>query len=255
MPRYTPYELARKGLEPFLPPIYKYVREKLRSEVSKIGHGCSILDVGGRKSPYTIGVPARVTIIDLPRETEIQNSLHLGINDQIVEQVTKRRSNIEGFVFGDMTRSDIPSDSFDLVVSVEVLEHVEEDQKFVSEVSRVLKPNGLFIMTTPNGDFVKNQNPDHKRHYKKEDLHKVLRESFGKVEIDYAVRGGLFRKLGLRSWSAKRPLWTLTSAFANVVNSIQSSKPGIEVEPIGTHHLIAVARKVNRSGENGSSSK
>ena len=247
---YTSYEIARKGLEPFLPPLYKAVRTRLLNEVRGIGSNCSILDVGGRKSPYTIGLLARVTIIDLPRETEIQNSLHLGINDAIVDQVKKRRSNIEEFVFGDMTRSDIPSDSYDLVVSVEVLEHVEEDRKFLSEVSRVLKPSGRFIMTTPNGDFVENRNPDHKRHYKKNELLEILNEHFESAEIEYAVQGGLYRKLGLRSWSAKRPIWTLNSALGNIINSIQSSKPGIGNQPVGTHHLIAVAQKAGSSKVN-----
>jgi len=240
---YTSYEIARKGLEPFLPPLYKHVRTRLLNEARDVGSNCSILDVGGRKSPYTIGLPARVTIIDLPRETEIQNSLNLGINETIVEEVKKRRSNIEEFVFGDMTRSDIPSDSYDLVVAVEVLEHVEEDEKFLSEVNRVLKPNGRFLMTTPNGDFVENKNPDHKRHYKKNELLKILNENFERAEIEYAVRGGRYRKLGLRSWSARRPLWTLSSAFGNIVNAIQSSRPGIGEQALGTHHLIAVAQK------------
>ena len=247
---FTPYELMRRGLEPFLPPLYKSVRNRLFNEVREIGSNCSILDVGGRKSPYTIGLPARVTIIDLPRESEIQNSLNLGINDEIVEQVKGRRSNIEEFVFGDMTRSDIPSESYDLVVSVEVLEHVEEARKFLSEVSRVLKPNGRFIMTTPNGDFVENRNPDHKRHYKRNELAEILNENFETAEIEYAIRGGLYRKLGLRSWSAKRPLWTLNSALGNIVNSIQSSKPGIGNEALGTHHLIAVAQKAGKSKVN-----
>lgn len=244
---FTTYEIARKSLEPFLPPIYKNVRTRLLDEARRVGRDCSILDVGGRKSPYTIGVPARITVIDLPRETEVQNSLHLGITDAIVEEVKKRRSNIDDVVFGDMTCSDIPSDTFDLVVSVEVLEHVEEDKKFVAEINRVLKPNGRFIMTTPNGDFVENRNPDHKRHYKRDELLTLLGETFDTVEIEYAIRGGVYRKLGLRSWSAKRPIWTLTSAFANIVNSIQSSKPGIGEQALGTHHLIAVAQK----GSNG----
>lgn len=244
---FTRYELLRRSLEPFLPPLYKQVRMRLHDEVNKIGSDCSILDVGGRKSPYTIGLPARITIIDLPRETVTQNSLNLGINGEIVKQVTSRRSNIEGIVFGDMTCSDIPSDTYDLVVAVEVLEHVEEDRKFLSEVSRVLKPNGRFIMTTPNGDFVENRNPDHKRHYKRDELAEILNENFENAEVEYAVRGGLYRKLGLRSWSAKRPLWTLNSALGNIVNSIQSSKPGIGEQAVGTHHLIAVAQKAGTS--------
>ena len=237
----TIYEIVRQSLEPILPPLYKQVRSRLRDQISGL-ESPSILDVGGRKSPYTIGLPAKITILDLPRETEIQNSLNLGINEGIVKQVKDRRSNIEGVIFGDMTKNDLPSDSFDLVVSVEVLEHVEMDAKFVSEVSRVLRPGGRFIMTTPNGDYVENHNPDHKRHYRREQLFELLSDHFETVNVEYAIAGGYYRKVGLRSWSARHPIKTTVSAAGNIINSVQSSRVGIQAQAIGTHHLFAVAQ-------------
>lgn len=237
------YEITRRSLEPFLLPLYKQVRIKILEEIKRSDKICSLLDVGGRKSPYTISVPAKVTIIDLPRETEIQNSLNLGINENVTNQVKNRRSNIESIIFGDMTCSNLPDESYDHIVSVEVLEHVEKDDIFVSEISRVLKTGGSFIMTTPNGDFVKNTNPDHKRHYKKEQLEKLLKKYFSTVEVEYAIAGGYYRKLGLGSWSLRRPLKTVASMYGNVINSIQSNKKDLKNRAEGTHHLIAVARK------------
>ncbi len=237
------YEVARKGLEPFLPPLYKQVRVKLLREIRKFSAFPSILDVGGRKSPYTIGVSGRITIIDLPRNTEVQSELNLGINESIVNGIKNRRSNIERLIIGDMTKSGLPSESFDLAISVEVLEHVQDDEKFVSEVCRVLKPGGRFIMTTPNGDFVENKNPDHKRHYKRQQLNGLLEKYFTSVEVEYAIAGGRYRKIGLKAWSLHRPLQTVSSAFGNIVNSYQSSRKDIKDQAIGTHHLIAVAEK------------
>lgn len=239
----TPYEIARRGLEPILPPLYKQVRSRLLSEVRNGLISSLILDVGGRKSPYTIGVPARVDIIDLPRSTELQSALNLGINETVIDQLKSRRSNIDNLILADMTNSDLPSEHYDLVVSVEVLEHVEDDERFVSEVSRVLKPGGRFLMTTPNGDFVENRNPDHKRHYKREQLVGLLCRHFEDVIVEYAIAGGYFRKLGLRSWSASRPIWTTASIIGNIVNSAQSSRKNIGIEAIGTHHLIATAQR------------
>ncbi len=237
------YEVARKSIEPFLPPLYKQVRVKLLREIRKFSASPSILDVGGRKSPYTIGVPGRITIIDLPRNTEVQSALNLGLNESIVNRIKSRRSNIDRLIIGDMTKSGIPSESFDLAVSVEVLEHVQDDEKFVSEVCRVLKPGGRFIMTTPNGDFVENRNPDHKRHYKKQQLSGLLEKYFTNVEVEYAIAGGRYRKIGLKAWSLHRPLQTVSSAFGNIVNSYQSSRKDIKDRAIGTHHLVAVAEK------------
>lgn len=238
----TPYEIARRSLEPFLLPLHKQVRLRLRREIGKRSAGLSILDVGGRKSPYTIGIPAKITIIDLPRKTEIQKSLHLGLNEKITDQLRQKRSNVEKVIFGDMTCSGLPDAAFD-VVSVEVLEHVAEDELFVSEISRVLKPGGKFIMTTPNGDFVKNTNPDHKRHYKRQQLASLLAKYFSQAEVEYAIAGGRTHKLGLRSWSLKHPIRTLGSAVGNVLNSIQSSRDGIVSKSVGTHHLFAVGKK------------
>lgn len=239
----TLYEIARQTAEPVLPPLYSRVRAKLLSEIKKSPSTPTVLDVGGRKSPYTIGLQASVNIIDLPRDTELQTALNLGVNSDILRQLKSKRSNIDNVFLGDMTKSGLPSDSYDLVVSVEVLEHVEDDERFVCEVSRVLKPGGGFIMTTPNGDFVANHNPDHKRHYKRDQLAQLLSRYFDEVEVEYAIAGGYFRKLGLRSWSPTRPVRTMSSIIGNLVNSAQSSREGIGDQPIGTHHLIARAVK------------
>jgi 2-polyprenyl-3-methyl-5-hydroxy-6-metoxy-1,4-benzoquinol methylase len=41
---------------------------------------------------------------------------------------------------------------FDYVVSIDVLEHLRQDQPFLREVRRVLKPSGKAVVTVPNGD-------------------------------------------------------------------------------------------------------
>lgn len=127
--------------------------------------------------------------MDLPRESEIQKALNLGVTDEIVDQTWARRSNVKGILFGDMTCSSLPDNSFDCVVAVEVLEHVEQDDLFVKEVNRVLKPGGLFLMTTPNGDFCKNINRDHVRHYQRPQLQSLLSSYFTDVEVEYAIQG------------------------------------------------------------------
>jgi Methylase involved in ubiquinone/menaquinone biosynthesis len=238
------YETGRLLAEPFLPPLYRQARSRLRELIKISGlDSPRLLDVGGRKSPYTIGLPARITVIDLPRHSELQRHLNLGIDDVVLEQIKRRRSNIEKVVLGDMTRSGLPDEHFDLVVAVEVLEHVEEDDLFVSEVARVLKPGGFFLMTTPNGDWVSNTNPDHKRHYRKARLTELLEKYFAEVSVEYAIAGGHYRKMGLKPWSLHHPLRTVSSIFGNVVNSFQSSGEAIKKRARHTRHLFAVARK------------
>ena len=46
----------------------------------------------------------------------------------------------------------IPSGQFDCVISIDVLEHLRQDQPFLKELKRVLKPGGNALITVPNGD-------------------------------------------------------------------------------------------------------
>ncbi len=46
-----------------------------------------------------------------------------------------------------------PADSFDLVLSHEVLEHVQNDQTTINEIVRVLKPGGRLVLFCPNRGY------------------------------------------------------------------------------------------------------
>lgn len=46
----------------------------------------------------------------------------------------------------------VDSDQFDCIVSIDVLEHLDDDQPFLRELQRVSKPGGQVIVTVPNGD-------------------------------------------------------------------------------------------------------
>jgi SAM-dependent methyltransferase len=241
----TAFELAYRCAEPFLPPLYGMVRRRLLVFAREFPAGTPrILDVGGRKSHYTIGVPARITVTELPRISDTQVELNLGLTESMMAVTRARRTNIAELVFDDMTDSKLDSASFDAVVAVEVLEHVERDRDFVRHVSRVLRPGGTFLMTTPNGDNDPVPgNPDHKRHYTRAGLANLLGEFLEDVRVDYAIVSGRARSVGLRSWSLRHPIKTASSMAGNFVNAMQSTRSGVSSQAIGTKHLIATASR------------
>lgn len=73
-------------------------------------------------------------------------------------------------------------ESFDCVISFQVIEHIRDDERFVSEVRRVLRPNGIFVVSTPNITMSLTRNPWHVREYTKEQFHELLAPHFSSVE-------------------------------------------------------------------------
>jgi SAM-dependent methyltransferase len=72
--------------------------------------------------------------------------------------------------------------TFDFVVSFQVIEHIPKDEKFVAEIHRVLKPGGKFIVTTPNKPMSLTRNPWHIREYTPEELENLLKSYFPTLE-------------------------------------------------------------------------
>lgn len=98
-----------------------------------------------------------------------------------------RSSEVEslprGVEFREATVPPLPFDdeSFDCVVSFQVIEHIKRDRAFVGEVRRVLKKGGKFIVSTPNRPMSLTRNPWHVREYTAEEFSALLGD-FSAVE-------------------------------------------------------------------------
>jgi SAM-dependent methyltransferase len=75
---------------------------------------------------------------------------------------------------------DIPDKSYDVVVSVEVIEHVEKDVEFVQHLGRVAREGVL--VTTPNWTLTRCEWPYHVREYTPRQLYRLL-SSIGQVSL------------------------------------------------------------------------
>lgn len=79
--------------------------------------------------------------------------------------------------------SGIANNTFDTVITFQVIEHIEQDELFCQEIARVLKPGGKAIITTPNRDLSLTRNPWHVREYNAPQLRQLLEAHFNYVDL------------------------------------------------------------------------
>jgi 2-polyprenyl-3-methyl-5-hydroxy-6-metoxy-1,4-benzoquinol methylase len=145
---------------------------------------------------------------------------------------------------------DLPDDSFDVVVSFETIEHVDDGAAAVSEAARVLRSNGVYIVSTPKVDTTTTQpeNPFHATEYSVDDFRTLLQTRFTTIEIygQYRVvtpTHQLLRRLdvlGLRRWL---PLgWTHAVTGSRAAPDLHLDDVSIGPSLEGATELIAVCR-------------
>ncbi|NOT74612.1 MAG: methyltransferase domain-containing protein [Cyclobacteriaceae bacterium] len=87
------------------------------------------------------------------------------------------------FISGHLPPLPFDDNSFDSVVSFQVIEHIEDDVLFLKEIFRVLRPGGIALITTPNRLQSLSRNPWHIREYTAPELTKLARTIFPTVEM------------------------------------------------------------------------
>ena len=68
----------------------------------------------------------------------------------------KRFSDKAKFLYGDCLNMEIKSETIDIVLSNQVIEHITRYEKYLHELKRILKSNGILILSTPNFHNPKN---------------------------------------------------------------------------------------------------
>lgn len=85
--------------------------------------------------------------------------------------------------------------SFDLAVSLQVVEHLADESGYFAEIARVLAPGGVALLTTPNRLTISPGrdepiNPFHLREYTPAEFAAALEPHFGSVEISGIFHAG-----------------------------------------------------------------
>lgn len=66
--------------------------------------------------------------------------------------VSKSLNHTANFQVMDVQDLKFKPKTFDLIIAIDVLEHLPDPKKGIKEISKVLKPLGILIITTPNPD-------------------------------------------------------------------------------------------------------
>ena len=109
------------------------IHQKVQSVVDQLPRG-SLLDVGAGEGAFS--------------KWASQNGFSVHATDVNEKEFCMRNIPFTRTNFND--RWPFMDNTFDLVVSIEVLEHVENHYHFISECCRVCKPTGRVVMSTPN---------------------------------------------------------------------------------------------------------
>jgi SAM-dependent methyltransferase len=155
---------------------YDYIGGKLRSDHRIIEVGCG--------AGYGA---ARIS-------AQVANMVGLDVDPAVVAHASATHSSCAcEFRLYDGVRIPFDDASFDVAVSLQVIEHVPDDVGHVAEIARVLAPGGVLYLTTPNrltrvDPGRKPWNRYHRREYAAAELTALMQTAFADVHI-LGVRG------------------------------------------------------------------
>lgn len=128
---------------------------------------------------------------------------------------------------GSATEIPLADSSVDIVVSFETIEHIDSPDRFISECYRVLRPNGMAIISTPNakeGTGV-SLNPFHPSEMSEVKFLKILTRVFSDIRVfEQSTISTHWRgRLSLSSldthWQNVRGYWRFRNALSPHLNS------------------------------------
>ena len=92
--------------------------------------------------------------------------------------IFSRIRGLHSLICGSVDKLPFKNELFDLVLALDVIEHMDEDTSAVRELNRVLKPGGRLIITVPAFQFLWTSHDlavHHKRRYTRSGLLNILR--------------------------------------------------------------------------------
>lgn len=130
------------------------------------------------------------------------------------------------FLCGDARRMPVATGSIEAVVSFETLEHLGEQEEFLEEIRRVLRPGGLLVMSTPDHEFFASSppNPFHVKELGRAGFASLLGERF--QNSGFFVQSSLTGSLIVPD-QTRGPAYGSYEGFRRVRENLFESAPGL----------------------------
>lgn len=109
--------------------------------------------------------------------TLIEHGWDVLATEYLEEGVEIARSRGLNAIQADARALPLPSESFDLLVAFDVLEHIEEDELAAAEIARILKPGGTALIAVPCDMELWSEHDvlnHHHRRYDRDNLSKLI---------------------------------------------------------------------------------
>ncbi|GLQ95661.1 methyltransferase domain-containing protein [Dyella mobilis] len=203
----------------------------------------------------------------------------MDISDEAVQHAQAEYRDVPHLEYrrGDAAEIPLPDDSVDVVVSFETIEHHDRHSEMIAEIRRVLRPDGVLIISSPNRVVYTELAGHHNEFHIKEldfgEFNAVLKERFDRVTYfgqRLAVGSSIFtlqsadgiRQLGAltdtgsevveRAASLSDPVYFIAIAGALEENAAARLQPSVlfsEAEDLYTHHREVARWAVGIDGE------
>jgi SAM-dependent methyltransferase len=133
-----------------------------------------------------LGLPASARILDagcgsgrnMLELARLGTATGIELSDESVALARKR--DVGEVVAGSVLEMPFPDDSFDFAVSLDVIEHLEDDLAALCELRRVLAPGGTLLLTVPAYQWLWSHHDEineHHRRYTRRSLQRVAEQA------------------------------------------------------------------------------
>jgi len=220
-------------------------RRLLKSLLSRKGiqKNCPLVDIG-------CGVGSNLGFL------QSLGFIAIGMDSEIYSlSLAKRRLTAIPLINGDLLRLPFKTNSVELIIATDILEHLQDDIRGIKEIHRVLKQEGKVVLTVPAFKFLWGIQDDvgkHQRRYSKKQLReKMEKEGFKILRFSYfnfflffpiLLSRRFIHLFGLRIDSENRINFPLINFFLRGIFSLESSMLKYFSFPFGVS-IYCVAEK------------